>query len=580
MAPDVAPAAPDDWGGPMLARFLHARATRRIVAAGVLAAAALGAFATLGGAASTITSLTIVDARNTSSAIASTPAPGSVVKLRVVVESGTQDRWRSTKWTVGGTSRCDNANLDGDDTALVSDDSFTLPISGAFTATAALYPNSDCTGTPSSTESVGGTVGTIAANGPLTQACARRVALVLDESGSIGQVENGIASVRDGAKAFVNGLAGTGSQLAVIEFNTQARTIPLSGATYNEITTAYANGPFATYINGAGTTSSTRYNPKDYTGNAQYTNWQDGLLDTGALGPLPELVVFITDGDPTARNTSSGQETGYPEGSYAVMNPAFVAANALKGNAATPRIFALGVGAAVSNAGSLTRLQAISGTTEFTGSNSFANSDYALVDNFDDLGPALAQIAAALCSVRLHVVKQVDELDGNGFKPANGWDFTGTVSVSGGAPASFKWLAPGAVEGPPVANRSRTAATATIRESKGRLDFVWLPNPTTLTSDIVVEETLKPGYAFVSASCAPGVPFATPNGGGPSVTVSGLTVNQDATCTFKNRLIPAELTVVKVFDGTPVKVHLLVDNTVRTSGSTETFTTGDRKSVV
>ena len=159
------------------------------------------------------------------------------------------------------------------------------------------------------------------------------------------------------------------------------------------------------------------------------------------------------------------------------MNPAFVAANALKGNAATPRIFALGVGAAVSNAGSLTRLQAISGTTEFTGSNSFANSDYALVDNFDDLGPALAQIAAALCSVRLHVVKQVDELDGQGFQPANGWDFTGTVSVSGGAPASFKWLAPGAVEGPPVANRSRTAATATIRESKGRLDFVWLPTP-------------------------------------------------------------------------------------------------------
>ena len=197
-----------------------------------------------------------------------------------MVESGSQDRWRSTKWTVGGTSRCDNANLDGDDTARVSVDSFTLPISGAFTATATLYPNSDCTGTPSSTKSVGGTVGAIADNGPLTQACARRVALVLDESGSIGQVENGIASVRDGAKAFVNGLAGTGSQLAVIEFNTQARTVPLSGATYNEITTAYANGAFATYINGAGTTSSTRYNPKDYTGNAQYTNWQDGLLDT------------------------------------------------------------------------------------------------------------------------------------------------------------------------------------------------------------------------------------------------------------------------------------------------------------
>ena len=58
------------------------------------------------------------------------------------------------------------------------------------------------------------------------------------------------------------------------------------------------------------------------------------------------------------------------------------------------------------------------------------------------------------------------------------------------------------------------------------------------------------------------------------MTVSGLTVNQDATCTFKNRLIPAELTVVKVFEGTPVQVGLLVDNEVRKTGSTQTFSTG------
>ena len=74
----------------MLARFLHARATRRIVAAGVLAAAALGVFATLGGATSTITTLAMVDASKTDSdASGATPAPGSVVRLRVVVSSDT-----------------------------------------------------------------------------------------------------------------------------------------------------------------------------------------------------------------------------------------------------------------------------------------------------------------------------------------------------------------------------------------------------------------------------------------------------------------------------------------------------------
>ncbi len=559
----------------MPSSFLHARATRRVAVAGVVAAALLAVFAALGGAASTITKLTVVDAQNTGTAIAADadPAPGSVVKLRATVSSGSSDHWRSTRWTVGGTSSCDDANHDGVTGDVVSNVSFTLPLSGAYTATVAVYAGDACTGTPTSTKSVSGTVGAIANNGPLTQACARRVALVLDESGSIGSVTDGIKNVRDGAKAFVNGLAGTGSQLAVIEFNTQSRTIPLSGATYNEITTAYANGPFATYINGAGPTSDTRYNPKDYSGNNQYTNWQDALLDTNALGPLPELVVFITDGDPTARNTSSGAETGFTDGSYLVMNPAFIAANALKGNAVTSRIFALGVGAAVTDAGSLTRIKGISGPTEFTGSNSFANSDFALVDNFDDLGPALAQIAAALCSVRVHVVKQVDELDGQGFRPTNGWDITGTVSVSGGTPSSFKWLAPGTVEGPPVANRTRTAATTTIRGSDGRLDFVWLPSPLSLTSDILLEETLKPGYAFVSATCASGAPTAAPTGG-PSVAVTGLTINQDQTCTFKNRRIPAELTVVKVFEGTPVPLGLLVDNEVRKTGSTQTFSTG------
>ncbi len=560
-----------------MGRIMRARAAWRFSIAGVVAVAALGVFATIGAATSTIATLAMVDASKTDSEVSGAAAPGSVVKLRVEVSSNLGDRWRSTKWTVGAVSKCQNANRDGDDGRFVSPDNFTLPAAGTaqVVASVALYPNSDCSGSPSSTKSVTQTIGTRTENGPLTQACARRVVLVLDESGSIGQVQGGIDSVREGAKAFVNGLADTGSQLAVIEFNTAARTVPIAGSTYNDITPAYANGAFATYINGQGTTSSTRYNPRDYSGNAQYTNWQDGLLDTAALNPAPELVVFITDGDPTARNTSTGQEVGYPDGSYLVMNPAFSAANDLKGNSAKTRIFALGVGAAVSDAGSLTRLQAISGPTEFTGASSLAESDYALVDNFDNLGPALATIAASLCSVRVHVVKQVDELDGDGYLPANGWNFTGTVTVSGAAGNSFKWLAPGGVDGPPAAIPSRSGATTTVRGSDGRLDFVWLPAPTTLTSQIVVDETLKQGYEFVSVACAQGVPSAvTQTGRTASVTVSGLAVNEDATCTFRNRLIPAELTIAKVFEGGPVKVHLLLDSTIKTTGSTQTFSTG------
>ena len=106
--------------------------------------------------------------------------------------------------------------------------------------------------------------------------------LVLDESGSIGSTNGATAAVRAGAKALVDGLIGGGSSLAVIEFNTQARIVPLGGNTFNTVDPTFANGVFATYINGHGTTPSTRYEPKDYSGNDQYTNWEDALRAAGA----------------------------------------------------------------------------------------------------------------------------------------------------------------------------------------------------------------------------------------------------------------------------------------------------------
>ncbi len=238
----------------MVSPNMRARSAWRFLIAGVVAVVALGMFATIGAATSTIATVAMVDASKTDSEVSGAAAPGSVVRLSVEVSSNNVDRWRSTKWTVGAVSKCQNANRDGDDGRFVSPDNFTLPAAGTaqVVATVMLYPNSDCSGSPSSTKSVTQTIGTRSENGPLTQECARRVVLVLDESGSIGQVQGGIDSVREGARAFVNGLADTGSRLAIIEFNTAARTVPLAGSTYNDITPAYANGAFATYINGQG----------------------------------------------------------------------------------------------------------------------------------------------------------------------------------------------------------------------------------------------------------------------------------------------------------------------------------------
>ena len=112
-------------------------------------------------------------------------------------------------------------------------------------------------------------------NPDLTAACGIRVVLVLDESGSI-QEEGAIGSVRQAANAFIESLADTGSEVAVVEFNTHARTpIPFTPVT------AGPTGTIATlfrpYVND--TSGGEGYNPGDYPyGNGlRTTNWDDAF---------------------------------------------------------------------------------------------------------------------------------------------------------------------------------------------------------------------------------------------------------------------------------------------------------------
>ena len=122
------------------------------------------------------------------------------------------------------------------------------------------------------------------------------------------------------------------------------------GQVYNNVTSQFATGPFANYINNS-------YSPNGW------TNWEDAFAEVSTLSTRPELVVFLTDGDPTARFTTANPETGFPNGSYLTMDPAFTRANALK--ASGLHMFAIGVGAALSNNDSRVRLRAISGPHAF-----------------------------------------------------------------------------------------------------------------------------------------------------------------------------------------------------------------------
>ena len=103
-------------------------------------------------------------------------------------------------------------------------------------------------------------------------------------------------------------------------------------------------------------------------------------------------------------------------------------------------MFAIGVGAALSNANSRVRLRAISGPKAFP-EHPLLESDYTAISDFRQLEEALATIGRALCSVRVRVTKLVDEQGDGTYAPANGWNFDGTVTVAG--TPNYRWLVPG-----------------------------------------------------------------------------------------------------------------------------------------
>ncbi|HXH19966.1 MAG TPA: VWA domain-containing protein [Chitinophagales bacterium] len=191
-------------------------------------------------------------------------------------------------------------------------------------------------------------------NPDLIQTCPYDIIFVLDESGSIVGSSRGttnIASeVRNGARDLITALNGTGSRVAVVEFNTNARRALIGGlTTYQTINNAYIDA-FNNYITQDNNTvaSASNYDPEDYScpGNQCYTNWEAAFNQVemiNATAGLADLVIFFTDGMPTAYITSSG---GVAQGIDAATTAqalleAIGAANAVKAQGS--HIFVVGI---------------------------------------------------------------------------------------------------------------------------------------------------------------------------------------------------------------------------------------------
>ena len=194
--------------------------------AGVLALGALLWFTAIGQAKPTATnvSATLVDAKDHTVPVASPPpagspqeaAPGSFVAIKVTATLASGETWRSTSYAFGGGSAtCDNDANRNDAGTVTEYVEATLPETTPTpgSVTVRLYAADGCTGTPRASAASTFTIRARTENQVLAPHCDTRVALVLDESGSIGSTNGAQQAVINGSKAFVNGLVDSGAQL-------------------------------------------------------------------------------------------------------------------------------------------------------------------------------------------------------------------------------------------------------------------------------------------------------------------------------------------------------------------------------
>ena len=258
-------------------------------------------------------------------------------------------------------------------------------------------------------------------NPALSGTCGLDVAIVMDLSRSVGR---NLPALKAAADGFVDALAGTPSRVALFSFSA---TSPSAGSTGN----VTALQPVSTQA-GADAVKAI-YAPWDL---ASGTNWDQGLFQVAQASERYELVVVLTDGNPSRWGDpiqGNGSSTHFAD----VENGIF-SANAIKAKGS--RVVALGVGTGAAGLTAL-NLAAISGQTAWNGSNTI-DADYFQTTDYAQAGAELRALALSQCANSLTVVKQTVPAetqgeDVTGARPAGpGWTFDGSTTAPfvGGLP--------------------------------------------------------------------------------------------------------------------------------------------------
>lgn len=233
-------------------------------------------------------------------------------------------------------------------------------------------------------------------NGTMPPGCGTNLLLVLDRSGSIEPYKDQYEAA---AKQFVSSLNGTPTQIGIISFNNAVNSYqPAQGnASFYQSPLSLANAGSAATLNGV--------IENIYDAPTSLTNW-DGVLQAasqaksftadGTTGQTvnPDMVVFITDGNPT---TSQASTSGSNE-DLINLTSGMASANLVKNQASRPglkaKLLAIGVGTGVT----IDNLKAVSGPDEGV------DGDYA-APTIPELSAFLSELAASQCGARIYVRK-------------------------------------------------------------------------------------------------------------------------------------------------------------------------------
>jgi len=355
------------------------------------------------------------------------------------------------------------------------------------------------------------TGGIIDPSAPPTR-CGGTVTVVLDTSSSI-PAQGGATSLVNAALGFIDAFSGTPTYLRIVGFDVSAYSYsPTTAGQYVNILNSTADL----------TAMRTKVDNQDLS-TARWgsgTNWEDGLWQAfrttsgTPFSQLPELVVFISDGEPN-RNRTNTPNDGDARFNTTDLSRAVTAANYGRGTGARIVGILVGNDASTTNQG---RLKSVVGNVVWNGTGptnpgNAAAADFFLPANsasFAQLGNVLRSISAAVCGGTITVQKRIEQA--GALSEATGiWSYTTDVGVRD---------------------------LDTSQSSSATFDFTF-PNGTT-TRTVQITETPKSGYTFVRADCSsggialPASRLRSPTDGSPGVIVT-LTPDEAVSCLMVSR---------------------------------------------